>query len=102
MGKTDRLLEMALEYIAGGLMCHPVFGPNHPDKQGRGKSPKVKKWQERRLTADEFQQCYKPGDNLGVVTGKASGLLCVDIDKKHGGEQWFALNEPVLGNFLLE
>jgi hypothetical protein len=70
-------LEAALEY---GRKRWPVFPV-------RGKKPLIKNWPEA-ATTDEAQITswwgVWPDANIGVVTGRRSGLIVVDVDTKKG------------------
>lgn len=92
---------IAFDYIAAGINCTPIHGPDSSVK-GAGKHPRLLKWQKKRLTAEEFGAAYRDGDNLGVITGITSGLVCVDCDKKSGGLEWLAANELRLGDCVRE
>ena len=96
-GKTASVSDIAAGYIAQGINCTPIHGPK-AKVSDPGKQPRMEEWQKLRLEAHVFQ----PGDNLGVVTGHASGLICVDCDKKSGGMTWFAANEARLGQYIRE
>ena len=70
----------------------------------RAKHPRINNWTETASTdPDTIKGWWEtPGwedSNIGVLTGKASGLLCVDIDSKHDGiDTWNNLidsNSPV-------
>jgi P4 family phage/plasmid primase-like protien len=104
MSDTPTALDVALDYIAAGLMVIPIFGPNAKGDRvtDPGKQPKSKKWQQKRLTAEAFASDCGPDDNIGIVTGKASGLICVDCDKRSGGMDWYAAHEDQLGNCVKE
>lgn len=103
--KPDPVLDTARDYIAAGIMCIPIHGPDAPVSDP-GKQPKDSGWQKHRLTFEEYAARHAPGDNVGVVTGRASGLVCVDCDRKDdpakNGMAWFQENEARLGQFVLE
>jgi hypothetical protein len=73
-------LEAALEYARRGWPVLPV----------RGKKPLIKNWPEA-ATTDEVQirnwwgenGCWRDA-NIGVVTGRRSGLIILDVDTKNG------------------
>ena len=46
-----------------------------------------KEFQDRRVNKDEIQELFPDNEanNMGIVTGKISGLCVLDIDKKSGG-----------------
>jgi putative DNA primase/helicase len=103
--ERDPVLETALAYIAEGINCTPVYGPKARVTDA-GKRPRLDAWQNLRLTSDEYRKAHRKGDNVGVVTGRTSGLICVDCDKKDDparcGVLWFIENEARLGQFVRE
>ena len=62
--------------------------------RARDKRPLIKwrTYQERLATPDEIKTWYQhwPTANVGVVTGLVSGLVVLDVDPRHGGEQSLA------------
>ena len=75
--------EAALYYLSLGWSVIPA----HP----RNKCPAIR-WQEyqhRRPTVEEVRSWFRdrPHTNIGIVTGKVSGLVVLDVDLKHGGEE---------------
>lgn len=61
---------------------------------GKDKKPLLKSWKEfqsRRPTEDEIQEWWKkwPEANIGIVTGKLSGITVVDIDSYAGATDIF-------------
>ena len=46
-------------------------------------------YQDRRANEDEIRAWFKrwPRANLGIVTGPISGLVVLDVDPRHGGEE---------------
>lgn len=67
------------------------------------KRPLIKwlEYQRRLATANEINEWYRkwPTANVGIVTGSISGLVVLDIDPRHGGEQslaqWEKAYEPL-------
>ena len=67
------------------------------------KRPLIKwlEYQRRQATANEINEWYRkwPTANVGIVTGSISGLVVLDIDPRHGGEQslarWEKVYEPL-------
>ena len=55
-----------------------------------GKRPTIRwlEFQHRYASKEEVQTWFKcwPASNVGIVTGKLSGLVVVDIDPQHGGD----------------
>jgi hypothetical protein len=73
----------ALAYAARGWSVIPI--------EPRGKRPVVPwlEFQQRVATAEEIDDWFRrwPDANVGIVTGRVSGLVVVDIDPPHGGRQ---------------
>jgi len=71
----------ALAYAARGWSVIPI--------EARGKRPLVPwlEFQQRAAGADEIDAWFDrwPAANVGLVTGRVSGLVVVDIDPRHGG-----------------
>ena len=65
---------------------------------GRDKKPAIRSWkelQERRATTEEIENWFfKTNNNIGIVTGKISGLIAVDADGTNG-IHWVKKNLPV-------
>lgn len=83
----------ALGYLALGWSVAPV--------QARGKRPLVR-WtalQSARATPAEIARWFErwPDANVGVVTGAVSGLVVLDVDAGHGGEESLAELERMHG-----
>lgn len=75
------IAEAALAYAARGWSVIPM--------QARGKRPLVvwREFQQRIAGPDEIARWFRhwPEANLGIVTGRVSGLVVVDVDAAHGG-----------------
>jgi hypothetical protein len=71
--------------------------------RARDKRPLIKwqKYQQQRASRDEISSWYQrwPTANVGIVTGAISGLLVLDIDPRHGGDdslaQWEIEHGPL-------
>lgn len=100
-------LSMALKYAELGWYILPV----HTIKEGKcscgydnctakGKHPRIKEW-EKNSSSDPSQiaEWWKkwPDANIGVQTGEKSGIICIDIDPRHGGDDSFSEMESELG-----
>lgn len=75
------LLAAALEYAAQGLPVIPI-------KRGRKKPPYIKGWPDLASTdPNVIKQWWTefPQANVAIVTGRRSGLVVLDVDKKTGG-----------------
>lgn len=72
----------ALDYLGRGWSVIPIAaGRKHP----------LVRWedhQHRRADADEVGRWYRrwPDAGIGIVTGMISGLVVLDIDPRHGGD----------------
>ena len=74
----SKLIEAAFQYATMGWPVIPV----------NGKKPFIKEWPEKAsddpATIKKWLSQY-PKSNLGVVTGKRSGIFVLDVDAKYGG-----------------
>ncbi len=79
---SEALLEAARGYARLGWSVIPI--------QPRGKRPLVPwvEFQQRAPSLDQIDAWFRrwPDANVGVVTGRISGLVVVDIDPAHGGD----------------
>jgi hypothetical protein len=91
------MLDHALHYASLGLRVHPVHGitpegrctcQSTDPKHQPGKHPVLLDWTNAATTeASSIQQWFATSRwNLGIATGEASGVFCLDIDSHHGGE----------------
>ena len=75
------MLEQALKYLDKGWSVIPTSPSD--------KKPLIawKPYQQRRPTSEEVRKWWKlwPTANIGIVTGKVSGLVVVDVDAGRGG-----------------
>ena len=76
----NEIIEAALSYAHMGLAVIPL----------NGKIPIFQNWPDVATTDEKtiakwFQQ--RPDANLGIATGKKSGVFVVDIDPRHGGDK---------------
>lgn len=72
------LLDTALEYAEMGFSVIPIFAGK--------KKPSYIKWepyQKEKATQDQIKEWWHkwPSANIGIVTGKISGICVVDLDK---------------------
>lgn len=105
-----RCLDAALSYARRGFSVLPLHGVTEdgactcgkPNCSNAGKHP-IGSWKERQtqpLTEEELRNLFMqhPGANVGIVTGKVSGLLVIDIDGEDGQKSFSTLGmggEPV-------
>lgn len=86
--------EAAHAYAARGWSVIPM--------QARGKRPLVvwREFQQRIAGADEIDRWFRhwPDANLGIVTGRISGIVVVDVDARHGGPDSVATLEALHGH----
>ncbi len=99
---TGTLLDAALDYAARGWPVFPVWGaredggcycPEGLDCPDAAKHPIYSGGFERATTDAEVLAAYwtrYPKANIGMPTGRRSGVLVVDVDMKHGGFETLA------------
>jgi Bifunctional DNA primase/polymerase, N-terminal len=106
-------LDAAGEYLALGLPVIPLCSPDHAGMwtahlercKSPGKAPVLKLWTQRGLpTEEELAQWQErlPNANLGLILGKASGLVAVDVDGETGHRllaEWSAGDLPPTWEF---
>lgn len=83
VNKTE---QSALDYLKRGWSVIPV--------RPREKRPAIRwlEYQSRLAREDEIKRWYQHREdaNVAIVTGAVSGLVVVDIDTRHGGEESLA------------
>ncbi|HET6481230.1 MAG TPA: bifunctional DNA primase/polymerase, partial [Actinoplanes sp.] len=83
---------VALHDVVGGACSCGSADPRHAWKQG-GKHPLEGGWQNRgmrRVAEVRDAWARRPGANLGIVTGRASGVWVLDVDPDNGGDKQLA------------
>lgn len=93
LGITMTTLEAARIYLNQGFSVIPL--------QPRGKRPVIpwKEYQERYATQEEIVEWFADGkNNIGIVTGKISGLAVVDFDTAEAINFAVGLNFPCTPN----
>lgn len=105
MNQDKKLLfEVAQKYVANGLRIIAVHSAFCENKIKRGKAPTQFGWQKKEQSWEELRSemervwAREGGCNIGLVTGKVSGLVCVDIDEPG----WYDEHEMHLGNPIVE
>jgi putative DNA primase/helicase len=100
----DLLFQTAKKYVEKGLKIIAVHSPNCENSIKRGKAPTQYGWQKKSQGWDELRAemervwAREGACNIGLVTGKASGLVVVDIDEPG----WFDEHEMHLGSPVIE
>lgn len=100
----ELLCEVAQKYVEAGLRIVCVHSAWCDNKIKRGKAPTHFGWQKKSLSWEELKKeidrvwSREGGCNIGLVTGKVSGLVCVDIDEPG----WYEEHEMHLGNPIIE
>ncbi len=76
-------------YTARGWVVHPLYRTTDKCKSP-GKQPLIPEWQKLTKTPDDIETYIKRGYNIGLVTGKASGIDGIDIDSEAFVDELFA------------
>lgn len=79
-GAGEALLEAAIKYASFGWRVVPV--------ESEGKKPWLTEWQKRASTDVQVIRGWweqRPGSNVGLATGEASGFFVLDVDPAKGG-----------------
>jgi hypothetical protein len=94
---TNFLLQAALASARRGWLVVPLHAPlahgcctcEHPCGVSAGKHPRTPHgFYDASSQADQIARWWRrwPHANVGIRTGKASGLVVLDVDARHGGE----------------
>lgn len=103
--KPFKKIEQALIYLAAGYSVIPLYGTRNgrcacgkDDCKSPGKHPAIawQKYQKERATKEEIEQWFLSDNNVGIVTGKISGITVLDIDNHKAFE--FATRQGGLDN----
>lgn len=98
-----KLLDEALRYAAAGIPVFPLHwiknDGNCSCRQGaicgaKGKHPRIKNWNEEATTdAEKIRQWWEktPSANIGIPMGEKSGLVALDVDTRHRGDESLAM-----------
>jgi Bifunctional DNA primase/polymerase, N-terminal/Primase C terminal 1 (PriCT-1) len=91
--QENERLAAALDYLSRGWSVLPM--------EPRAKRPLVpwRMLQSKAATASAVREWYRrrPGANVGIVTGRISGLIVLDVDTYHGGADSLAALESQHG-----
>lgn len=102
------VLQTVERYVSYGLQIVVVHSAWCDNPIKKGKAPTHFGWQKDALTLDQLKKeiervwSREGGVNIGLKTGRASGLVCIDVDAKSGGLAWYHENEMHLGNPIKE
>ncbi|MCH7499684.1 MAG: bifunctional DNA primase/polymerase [Nitrospinae bacterium] len=87
---NSSIMQAAIDYAAHGWPVIPLGG----------KKPRIRDWPNKATTEEmQIRRWWKrwPGANIGIVTGKRSGLFVLDVDVKSGGIENLDLLEASYG-----
>ena len=98
---VSEMLDAALEYAARGwlaLALHDVTRGHCSCRKGEkcttpGKHPRLRDWpQFASLDAQLIRGWWSgwPAANVGILTGRRSDLVVLDVDPRHGGDESLA------------
>jgi hypothetical protein len=94
-------LNEAIRLTKKGWVIHPLSGPKDPGSSP-GKRPLLNNWQKRKIaTAIELKEWFEKTDNnVGLVLGKESGIIVIDLDKLDWVDVLFPPLQKILGSTL--
>lgn len=104
----ELIFSTAQRYVEAGLWIVSVHSANCANRIKRGKAPTHAAWQKTQLSwralEHEMNRVWSQegGCNIGLKTGKDSGLICIDVDQKSNGLAWFLEHESHLGRPVIE
>ena len=101
-------LKVALSYAERGWLVFPLWEPlsdgtcscDKPDCEDAGKHPRTPNGFKDATTDEETIRGWWgkwPDANIGIRTGRESGLLVLDVDPRHGGDKSLAELEQDFG-----
>jgi len=105
---SNPFLEAALEHARRGWAVFPLHSPEDQQRcscgdtecRSPGKHPRTQHGLKDASTNESTIRGWWerwPNANVGVLTGRASGLVVLDVDPRHGGEQSLAELEDQFG-----
>ncbi|MDL5502209.1 MAG: bifunctional DNA primase/polymerase, partial [Candidatus Methanoperedens sp.] len=94
-------LNEAIRLTRKGWVIHPLAGPNDHGSSP-GKRPLLNSWQKRnKATEAELKEWFEKTDNnVGLVLGKESGILVIDLDKLDWVDVLFPPEQKILERTL--
>lgn len=99
MGKEH--LNKAIRLTRKGWVIHPLAGPK--DARGSpGKRPLLNGWQKRKKASEaELKEWFERTDNnVGLVLGRESGVIVIDLDKIDWVDVLFPPEQKILERTL--
>lgn len=101
---TTSIKDTALDLCKAKFPVLPLFGPTEGDANQRGKRPRQARWQDSFNTEAQLSFWFDqfPNSNVGLITGAASGLVCIDVDPRNGGDAWYDFNKHLLTGGITE
>lgn len=105
------MIDFAHEYAARGWKIFPVHTPDadgkcscrKPDCSNVGKHPRTQNGlKDATVDADQVDQWWTrwPDSNIGLITGEESGLVVLDVDPRHGGNESVKALQDLHGAFV--
>lgn len=105
---NNTIIEYAQHYLAQGLTPIPLHGlvsgactcPDGNQCTSAGKHPRVKRQDAIDATGQHWARWLKswPDMNIGILTGSDTGVMVLDIDPRHGGDDSLKTLEATYGN----
>ncbi len=94
-------LNEAIKLTKKGWVIHPLACPNDPGSSP-GKRPLLNNWQKRKkAAASELKEWFEKTDNnVGLVLGKESGIIVIDLDKLDWVDVLFPPEQKILEGTL--
>lgn len=94
-------LNEAIKLTRKGWVINPLAGPKDTGNSP-GKRPLLNSWQKRKMaTATELKEWFERTDNnIGLVLGKESGIMVIDLDKLDWVDVLFPPEQNILGRTL--
>lgn len=95
------LLNEALKLTRKGWVIHPLAGPEDTGNSP-GKRPLLNSWQKRKkATTTELKEWFeKTNNNVGLVLGKESRIMVIDLDKLDWVDVLFHPEQKILERTL--
>ena len=99
---SANFLDQAMEYHRRGWVPTPIKPPIEGEEKS-GKAPVLPDWPNRRLEPRELTKYFNNGKrhNLGIVTGKPSGIVVLDFDSKAAFEAFGARHPNAVDTYTV-